>query len=79
MAVVVGKLVEHNKTVSGAPQHKIILVLLRMFYIIANEAVLFFTQTLNISNPPRRPEIVSFQFGLPTNYLIGPKSSLWSD
>ena len=55
MTVVVGKLVEHNKTVAGAPQHKIILVLLRMFYVITNEAALLFAETLNISNPPRCP------------------------
>ena len=61
MAIVVGKAIKHRDTVFGTPQNKIFVIVLRRFNISANEALRLVGKTLDISDSPRRPEILTFQ------------------
>jgi hypothetical protein len=61
MAVVIGKFIEHRKAVCRPSDYEIFLVLLGVIDIMTDEAFLFFTKVLHISDAPRRPKIFHTQ------------------
>ena len=55
MPVVIWKLVEDDHTPLGAPEHKIVLILVGGLLIIAEKTSGFFTEPFDVFDPPGRP------------------------
>ena len=62
MPIVIRETIHNSDTVFGTPQDKILVVILRVFDIFADEALAFVGEALDISDSPRSPEIFAFQF-----------------
>jgi hypothetical protein len=61
MAIIVREAIKHRNTVFGTPQDKIFIVILQGPDVSADKALTLVGKTLDISDSPRRPEILTFQ------------------
>ena len=61
MAIVVREAIQYYDAFLCSPQHEVLVVILRVFQVMADKAIAALVQILDVIDSPRRPKIFAFQ------------------